>query len=95
MQIRNNKDLKIEPCGTPAITLSQNECWSFRTTWCFWQEKKLRKCFKRFLEIPFWFSLRSKPSCYTLQKALDISKKTPLTSNPLIKRFINFMGNSK
>ena len=80
--MRNNKGPKIEPCGTPAVTLSQDECWPFRTTRCFRQERKSRKRFKRFPEIPFWFSLRSKPSCHTLSKALDISKKTPLTSNP-------------
>ena len=79
MWIRNNKGPKIEPCGTPAVTLSQDECWPFGTTRCFLQKIKSCKSFKR---LPFWFSLRSKPSCHTLSKALDISKKNPLTSNP-------------
>ena len=26
MKIRNNKSPKIEPCGTPAVTLSQDQC---------------------------------------------------------------------
>ena len=81
--MRNNKGPKIEPCGTPTVTLSQDECWPFRTTLCFRQERKSRKRFKRFPEVLFWFSLRRKPSCHTLSKALDISKKTYLTSNPL------------
>ena len=83
--MRNDKGTKIEPCGTPAVTLCQDECWPFRTTRCFQQEKKSRKRLKWLPEIPFRFSLRSKPSCHTLSKTLDISKKTPLTSNPSSK----------
>ena len=82
MSIRNNNVPEIEPCGTPAVTYSQDACWPFRTTLCFRQERKSRKSFKRIPETPFWFSLRSKPSFHTLLKALDISKKTLLTSNP-------------
>ena len=59
--IRTNKGPKIEPYGTPSVTLSQDECWPFRTTCRFRQERKSHKSFKRFPEIPFWFSLRSKP----------------------------------
>ena len=33
-------------------------------------------------EMPFCFNLKIIPSCQTLSKALDISKKTLLTSNP-------------
>ena len=51
--MRNNKGPKIETCGTPAVTLSQDECLPFRTTRCFRQERKSRKRFKRFPEIPF------------------------------------------
>ena len=45
------------------------------------QNQQINKRFKRFPEISFRFSLRSKPSCCTLSKALDTSKKTPLTSS--------------
>ena len=81
--MRNNKGPKTEPCGAPVVALFQDECWPFRTTFCFLQERKSRKSFKRFPEIPCWFSLETKPLCHNLSKALDISQKTPLTSNPL------------
>ena len=35
--------------------------------------------------MPFCFDLEISPSCQTLSKALDMSKKTLLTSNPLSK----------
>ena len=44
--------------------------------------RKSRNSFNRFPEIPFNDSLRSNPSCHTLSKTFDISKKTPLTSSP-------------
>ena len=31
--------------------------------------------------IPYDLSLNNKPSCQTLSKALDMSRKTPLVSN--------------
>ena len=46
------------------------------------EKRKSSKCFNRFPEIPFWFSLRSTRSHHALAKAFDVSKKTPLTSNP-------------
>ena len=33
----------------------------------------------------FYFNLKIRPSCQTLSKALDMSKETVLTSNPLSK----------
>ena len=36
-------------------------------------------------EIPFCLSLNTVPSFQTLSEALDISKKSPLTSNPSSK----------
>ena len=33
--------------------------------------------------MPFGFNLKIRPSCQTLSKALDMSKKTFVTSNPL------------
>ena len=44
--------------------------------------KKSDKICNRSPEILFCFNLKISPSCQTLSKALDISKKTPLTSNP-------------
>ena len=49
---------------------------------CLLLLKKSDKICKRSPETPFCFNLKISPSCQTLSKALDISKKTPLTSNP-------------
>ena len=35
IQIRNKRDPRIHPCGTPVRTSLQDECWQFRTTLCF------------------------------------------------------------
>ena len=45
--MENNKGSTIKPCGTPAVALSQDECWTLRTTRCFWQETKSRERIKR------------------------------------------------
>ena len=66
----------IAQCSFKIVKVSQHQQIHGNLFW------KSRKRFKRFPEIPFWFNLRSKSSCHTLSKALDISKKTPLTSNP-------------
>ena len=38
--------------------------------------------FKRLAIIAFSYSLKSRLLCYTLSKAFEISRKTPLTSRP-------------
>ena len=64
------------------MTSAHDECWPFNTTLCFLQ---LKKSFIRVIsspDIPFCCNLKSKPSCQTLSNALDISRKTRLTSWP-------------
>ena len=46
MPIRNNKGPKIEPCGTPAVTSSQDECGPFRTTRRFHKRENRAKVSK-------------------------------------------------
>ena len=59
-----------------------DKCWLFNTTLCFLQ---LKKSFIKVISSPnirFSCNSKSKPSCQTLSNALDISRKTPLTSWP-------------
>ena len=51
--MRNNKGPKIEPCGTPAVTLSQDECLPFRTTRCFNRKENRVKDSKDFQKYHF------------------------------------------
>ena len=43
MQISNNHDPKIEPRGTPALTLTEDEWGPFKTTPCFRNRKIAQK----------------------------------------------------
>ena len=54
-----------------------------RTTFClrFFRKHFIKR--RRFSEIPYRFNLSIRPSCHTLSKALDISRKTSLTPRPL------------
>ena len=84
-QIRNNNGLKIDPCWTPAFILAQAETWALSLTlYCLLLKKSIRM-FNSLPEMPFCSSLKITPSCQTLSKALDISKKTLLTSIPSSK----------
>ena len=81
--MRNNNGPNIDPCGTPALTLVQVD--TLRTTLCFLLLKESVKMFFKSPEMPFCFSLKITPSCQTLSKALDMSKKTLLISSPSSK----------
>ena len=83
IHIRNNNGPRMEPWGTPALTSDQSETCPFNKTLCFLFLRKSHKTFSKLLDIPFCFNLKMRPSCQTLSNAFDISRKTPLTSNPL------------
>ena len=77
--MRNNNGPNIYPCGSPGFTLVQAKTCPLSKTLCLlWLKKSI---FKRSLEMPFCSSLKINPSSQTLPKALDISKKTLLTSS--------------
>ena len=72
------------------LTLGERPLWHLAMTnvdrltqlYCF---LLLNKSFIKVIsspDIPFCCNLKSKPSCQTLSNALDISRKTPLTSWP-------------
>lgn len=46
MQINNNNDPKIEPRGTPALTLTEDEWGPFKTTPCF-RNRKIAQNFQK------------------------------------------------
>ena len=70
----------MDPCGTPANTGAHMECWPLRTTLCCLLLKKLSNNLSKLPEIPIVSSLKMRPSCHTLSKALEISRKLLLTS---------------
>ena len=71
----------IEPCGTPALTLVQDETCPFKTTPCFQFLKKTHIKFKRSIDMTFSLSFKIIPSCYTLWNTFDIFRKARLTLN--------------
>ena len=78
----------MEPWGTSALTSDQSEPCQFNKTLCFLflrKQKRLKshKRFSKLPDIPFCFDLKMSPLCQNLSNAFDISRKTPLTSNPL------------
>ena len=82
MYIKNNNCPKMEPPGTPAVPFRNLDVLPLRRTLCFLSLKKLDKWSKRLPDIPFYHNLKRRPLCYTLSKALEMSKKTLLSSNP-------------
>ena len=56
--IKNNNDPKMEPGGTPALTLIHEEDCSFNTTICF-------KTFNKSPDIPFSCNSNIRPSYQT------------------------------
>ena len=52
MYIRNKSGPNIEPWGTPALILAQDELWSLRITLCFLFLKESVKRLNKFPEIP-------------------------------------------
>ena len=73
--MRKNNGPRTEPCGTPVVTLAQEETYPFNTTLYFQLSKKYPA-----KALPFCSNLNLTPWRQTLSKAFDISRKTPLTS---------------
>ena len=80
--IKNKGGPSMEPWGTPAVTSAQKEDCPLRTTLCYPFLKKFDNRFKRLPDISFCFSLKIRPLCHTLSKALDMSRNTLRTSKP-------------
>ena len=65
--IKNNKDPKMDLCGTPSWMSAQDYHWSFKTTLCFLSLRKSSKILIISLEIPFWCSLKISPSSHEIR----------------------------
>ena len=78
--IKKNKGPKTDPWGTPAETSAQDEDWPFKTTLWYLFFKKFSINFNGVSDIPNDLILYINPLCQTLSKALEMSKKIPLTS---------------
>ena len=85
--IKNRKGPRIEPWGTPTLTSAQDEHWPFKTSLCFLLRRMSRKMLMISPLIPFWRSLKRRPSCHTLSKAFEISRNISQTSYPLSNSF--------
>ena len=81
----SDKSFIYDPWGTPAWTLVHDKFWSLSTTHCFLFLKKSNKVWRSWPKLPFCFNFKISPSCQTLSKALNMSEKILLTSNPLSK----------
>ena len=82
IKIKNNNRPRMETWGTPAMTFVHVEIWPVISTCCFLSLKKSRKSWSKLHDIPCWVNLKILRSCQTLSNALEMSKKTPLTSWP-------------
>ena len=80
--IKNKRGPSMESWGTPAVTSALEEDCLLRTTLCFLSLKKFDNRFKRLPDMPFYFSLKIRPSCHILSKALYISRNTLRASKP-------------
>ena len=67
---------KIEPWGTPAIILAQEEACPFNNTLCYRLSKIPSKISHRLPDTLFCSNLNMTPPCQTLSKSFQISRKT-------------------
>ena len=83
MQIKDKSRARIDLCRTPALTLVQGKfCLLIAILFFLLLKKKNHINVQEITRNTIFFNLKISPSCQPLLKALDISKTTPLTSNP-------------
>ena len=73
--IKNNSGPRMEPWGTPALTLVLEEDCPFNTTLCLLFVKKCFKAFNKLPDIPFSCNLNIRLSCQNLSNVFEMSKK--------------------
>ena len=94
ISIRKNNGPRIDPWGTPAWTLVQDECCPFKTTLCFLWYGKSVITFKRLPDIPWYtvlLQLEEKNLVPNLIKCLWYIKKDGSSLKAIIKWLINIM----
>ena len=80
IQIKNNNEPRMDPCGPADSIFDHEDSWPFNTTLCFLSLKKSLRVLKRLPDIPFYFNLKIRHLCHSLSKVLDMSKNTDRTS---------------
>ena len=80
------------PCDTPGFTFLQPEVWSFSKTLCFRSLRQHSNKDSKSTSTLQGFNLNKRPLCQTLSNALDMSKKTPVTSTGELLKKVNFMA---
>ena len=85
IQTKKRRGPKMNARGTPALTTVHEETCSFKKTLCFLSFKKPHKTQSSLPEMPICYSLKIMSLYQTLTNAFEISRKTPLTSNPSSK----------
>ena len=79
---RNRRGPRIEPCGTPALTEVQKEFIPGKTTRCLLSVRYSENQVSNDPETTADLSLKRRPLCQTLSKALLISQNIARTSLP-------------
>ena len=82
--IKNNNGPSMDPWGTRALISDKSDTYPFNKTLCFLFLRKSHKRFSKLPDIPLCFNLKMGLSCQTLSNAFDMSRETPLTSNPFL-----------
>lgn len=77
--IRKGRGPNMDPWSTPARTVPHDKAFPINTTLWNKLEKVTFNNLQNLTEIPTEFNLESSPSCKSLSKVFDISKKTDLT----------------
>ena len=75
--INKKKGPRADPWWTPAKTSAQDEDWPFKTTLWYLLLKKFSMSFNGVSDITNDLILYINPSCQTLSKDLEMSKKIP------------------
>ena len=76
---KNRSGPRIDPWGTPALTSAHEENWPLKLPFAFCFSESILLNWRVYLKYHFHFNLKIRPTCQTLSKALEISKKTPGT----------------
>ena len=74
MYIRKNNDPSLEPCGNPATIAAHEEYCPFRTTLCFFWQKKSFIVFNNLPDMLFSLSSWKKLLYKTWSKAFNMTK---------------------
>ena len=88
---RKSRGPRIEHCGTPAFTEVQEELAPGKTTLCFLSFRYSEDQVHNDPDTPADLSLKRKPLCQTLSKAILMSQNMARTSLPSSRALQNVL----